>query len=41
MVVERHGGTLTFDSEPGHGTTFHVGLPIAGLQPAVEQARAA
>jgi two-component system, NtrC family, sensor kinase len=28
MVVERHGGTLTFDTEPGHGTTFHVQLPI-------------
>jgi signal transduction histidine kinase len=28
MVVERHGGTLTFDSQPGHGTTFHVRLPV-------------
>jgi PAS domain S-box-containing protein len=28
MVVERHGGTLTFDTEPGRGTTFHVKLPI-------------
>jgi two-component system NtrC family sensor kinase len=28
MIVERHGGTLTFDTEPGRGTTFHVRLPI-------------
>jgi PAS domain S-box-containing protein len=38
MVVERHGGTLTFDTEPGTGTTFHVRLPIgtelAVLEPA-------
>jgi signal transduction histidine kinase len=27
IVVERHDGSLTFDSEPGH-TTFHVSLPI-------------
>jgi signal transduction histidine kinase len=29
MVVERHGGSLTFETEPGRGTTFHVRLPIA------------
>ncbi len=28
MVVERHGGLLSFDTEPGSGTTFHVDLPI-------------
>jgi signal transduction histidine kinase len=28
MVVERHGGVLTFDTEPGRGTTFHVCLPL-------------
>jgi signal transduction histidine kinase len=28
MVVERHGGTLTFDTDPGRGTTFHVRLPF-------------
>ena len=28
MIVERHGGALTFDTEPGRGTTFHVRLPI-------------
>jgi two-component system NtrC family sensor kinase len=28
MIVDHHGGTLTFDTEPGTGTTFHVRLPI-------------
>jgi signal transduction histidine kinase len=28
IVVDRHAGSLTFDSEPGR-TTFHVRLPIA------------
>ncbi len=27
IVVEDHGGTLTFETEPGRGTTFHVRLP--------------
>jgi signal transduction histidine kinase len=27
IVVDRHNGSLTFDSEPGH-TTFHVSLPF-------------
>jgi signal transduction histidine kinase len=26
-VQERHGGTLSFDTG-GHGTTFHVWLPL-------------
>jgi two-component system NtrC family sensor kinase len=30
IVVDKHGGRLTFDSEPGKGTTFHIELPIAG-----------
>ena len=29
VVVERHGGTLTFETLPGEGTTFHVRLPVA------------
>ena len=31
LVVERHGGSLTFETTPGEGTTFHVRLPIAGV----------
>ena len=28
IVVTKHGGTLTFDSEVGKGTTFTIRLPI-------------
>jgi signal transduction histidine kinase len=28
IVTERHGGTISFTTEPGHGTTFDVRLPI-------------
>ena len=28
IVVDAHGGTIDFESEPGHGTTFHVRLPL-------------
>ncbi|MFN8587349.1 MAG: ATP-binding protein [Candidatus Eisenbacteria bacterium] len=28
IVVERHGGTLTFESEVGRGTTFVIELPV-------------
>ena len=27
-VVDKHGGTLTFDSVVGQGTTFHIRLPL-------------
>ncbi len=33
IVVDRHGGTLTFDSTPGIGTTFFVRIPIDGPRP--------
>jgi signal transduction histidine kinase len=30
FVVQSHGGTLTFESEPGKGTTFVMTLPVSG-----------
>ena len=30
VIVDRHGGTLTFDTEVGRGTTFYIRIPIAG-----------
>ena len=30
-IIERHGGTLTFDTEVGKGTTFWVRLPLVGV----------
>jgi len=32
-VVERHNGSLTFESEVGKGTTFRISLPINGAEP--------
>jgi signal transduction histidine kinase len=29
-IVVKHGGELTFEIDPGHGTTFFVRLPITG-----------
>lgn len=29
-IVERHGGTITVDSQPGQGTTFSIVLPVTG-----------
>jgi len=31
IIVEGHGGSLTFESEQGVGTTFRVELPVAGV----------
>jgi signal transduction histidine kinase len=28
IIVERHGGSLTFDSREGHGTTFFIRMPL-------------
>jgi signal transduction histidine kinase len=29
-VVDVHGGELSFESELGRGTTFHIRIPIDG-----------
>ncbi len=29
IVVEKHSGTLTFESKEGHGTTFTISLPVS------------
>jgi signal transduction histidine kinase len=34
VVVDKHGGTLHFETEVGQGTTFYIRLPIAGPAPA-------
>jgi two-component system NtrC family sensor kinase len=39
IVVDRHHGSLTFDTTVGRGTTFHVRIPIAG--PAAQIAQVA
>jgi len=28
VIVEKHGGTITFETEPGQGTTFIIRIPI-------------
>ena len=40
IVVDRHGGTLTFDSQIGIGTTFYVRIPLAGPKPQTRTAAA-
>lgn len=41
IVVDKHGGTLTFQTELGKGTTFYVRIPTSGTGAAVSTAAAA
>jgi len=36
VVTERHGGTIDFESQVGHGTTFIVRLPLGKKTPGGE-----
>ncbi len=31
-IIDKHGGALSVESEPGRGTTFHISLPVRGIQ---------
>jgi signal transduction histidine kinase len=33
VVVEKHEGTITFETEAGQGTTFIIRLPLHTIQP--------
>jgi signal transduction histidine kinase len=30
VIVDKHGGSIDFETEPGEGTTFVIRLPIGG-----------
>lgn len=36
IVVEKHQGTLTFETQPGVGTTFVITLPLSDIRPEKE-----
>ncbi|RMH17178.1 MAG: hybrid sensor histidine kinase/response regulator [Gemmatimonadetes bacterium] len=39
-IVDKHGGTISVESEVGQGTTFHVRLPLKASGPPAEQGEA-
>jgi signal transduction histidine kinase len=41
VIVDKHGGTLHFETEVGQGTTFYIRLPIDGPAAKTESASAA
>ena len=41
VIVDKHGGTLHFETELGQGTTFYIRLPIDGPAAKSESASAA
>jgi signal transduction histidine kinase len=40
VIVEQHGGSLSFESEVGRGTVFTIRLPVSGVPSAVKEAAA-
>jgi len=33
VIVEKHGGSINFETVPGQGTTFIINLPVEGVEP--------
>jgi PAS domain S-box-containing protein len=38
-VIDRHGGDVSFDTNIGEGTTFHIRIPVAGKRRVAPRAR--
>jgi two-component system NtrC family sensor kinase len=36
VIVDKHGGELTVETEVGIGTTFHLRLPVDGRKPGTD-----